>query len=118
MKTETAPKPIGSESRISSLSQTPNLTLETVAEHFSDWRSKKKRGERIPEPLWSEAIALVDRYSISQVTRRLRLSGQDLNRRRGAAYSDESGHVFRRKADTRSDRIRPPSPKENGRGFR
>ena len=34
------------------------------------------------------------------------------------AYSDESGHSIRRKATTRSDRIRPPSPKESGRGFR
>jgi len=35
-----------------------------------------------------------------------------------AAYSDESGHSIRRKVATRSDRIRPPSPKESGRGFR
>jgi hypothetical protein len=30
------------------------------------------------------------------------------------AYSDESGHRFRRKAATCSDRIRPPVPKESG----
>ena len=59
------------------------LTLETAAEHFEQWRRNKKKGERIPEKLWSEAIDLVGRYGISQVTRTLRLSGTDLNKRRG-----------------------------------
>jgi hypothetical protein len=59
------------------------LILETVAEHFGQWRRNKKKGERIPEKLWSEAIDLVDRYGVSQVTRTLRLSGTDLDKRRG-----------------------------------
>ena len=58
------------------------LTLEAVATHFEQWRSRKAKGEPIPEPLWREAIELLDRYRISQVTRKLRLSGSDLNRRR------------------------------------
>ena len=68
---------------------TPTLTLEEVAAHFAQWRGEKKRGERIPEHLWSEAIALVDSYGVSQVTHTLRLSGQDLNRRRGIASSGQ-----------------------------
>ena len=61
------------------------LTLETVGEHFARWRSSKKKGEPIPEQLWREAIDLVDGcgLGISQVTRTLRLSGSDLNKRRG-----------------------------------
>ena len=59
------------------------LTLEAVAEHFEQWRASKKKGERIPEKLWKEAIDLVDTYGISQVTRTLRLGGADLNKRRG-----------------------------------
>ncbi len=59
------------------------LTLEAVAEHFEQWRKNKKKGERIPEPLWSEAVDLVGRYGVSQVTRILRLSGRDFNKRRG-----------------------------------
>ena len=59
------------------------LTLEEVAQHFKQWRSVKKKGERIPEPLWNEAVGLVGTYEASQVTRTLRLSGRDLNRRRG-----------------------------------
>jgi hypothetical protein len=61
----------------------PTFTLEEVAEHFEDWRRQKRGGERIPEQLWSEAIALIEDYGLSQVTRRLRLSGRDLNKRRG-----------------------------------
>jgi hypothetical protein len=68
---------------------TLTLTLEEVAAHFAQWRGEKKRGERIPEYLWSEAIALVDSCGVSQVTRTLRLSGQDLNRRRGIASSEQ-----------------------------
>ena len=68
---------------LSTPSQPQTLTLEEVAEHFEDWRRQKRRGERIPEQLWSEAIALVEAYGLSQVTRRMRLSGRDLNKRRG-----------------------------------
>ncbi len=59
------------------------LTLEAVTEHFEQWRRNKKKGQRIPEPLWKEAIDLVGRYGVSQVTRVLRFSGRDFNKRRG-----------------------------------
>jgi hypothetical protein len=63
--------------------QPQTWALEEVAAHFEHWRREKKKGERIPDQLWSEAIALVKDYGLSQVTRRLRLSGRDLNKRRG-----------------------------------
>ena len=65
------------------------LTLEEVAEHFAQWRRRKQKGDRIPEPLWSEAVALVGTYGVSQVTRTLRLSGTDLNKRRGIIGTDQ-----------------------------
>lgn len=61
---------------------TSRLTLESVAERFAQWRKNKSKGERIPEQLWYEAIGLLDAYRISDVTRTLRLSGTDLNKRR------------------------------------
>jgi len=64
-------------------SQPQTLTLEDVTAHFEHWRREKKKGERIPDQLCSETIALVKDYGLSQVTRRLRLSGRDLNKRRG-----------------------------------
>jgi hypothetical protein len=65
------------------------LTLEEVAEHFEQWRRNKKKGKRIPEHLWSEAVGLVSTYGVSQVTRTLRLSGSDLNKRRGIAATSK-----------------------------
>ncbi|MEN8176408.1 MAG: hypothetical protein ABFS23_11635 [Pseudomonadota bacterium] len=59
------------------------LTLKEVAEHFKQWRSVKKKGERIPDHLWNEALGLVGVYRVTQVTRTLRLSGTDFNKHRG-----------------------------------
>ena len=59
------------------------LTLKEVAEHFKQWRSVKRKGERIPDHLWSEAVGLIGAYGISQVSRTLHLNGTDLNKRRG-----------------------------------
>lgn len=78
------------------------LTLETVAEHFEWWRSGKKKGDRIPDHLWQEAIDLLDRHGISQVTRTLRLSGSDLHRRRGNTTGARRAKVTKTK-DTRKD---------------
>ena len=64
------------------------LTLEAVAEHFAQWRRNKQKGERIPQPLWHEAIELVDTHGVSKVTRTLRLSATDLNKRRGMERPD------------------------------
>ena len=54
--------------------ETP-LTLQEVAEHFEQWRRGKRKGERIPEQLWQEAVSLVHTYGVSQVARTLRLIG-------------------------------------------
>ena len=56
------------------------LALQEVADHFEQWRSNKKKGERIPEVLWLEAIGLVSDYPLSQVCRTLRLCATDLKR--------------------------------------
>ena len=65
------------------------LELQAVAEHFEAWRRDKKKGERIPDGLWSEAIALLSDYSLSEVVRTLRLCGEDLKKRQ-AAFSSKS----------------------------
>jgi len=58
------------------------LTLQEVAEHFQQWRNMKQPGERIPDHLWREAISLVGANGVTQVTRTLRLSSTDFNKRR------------------------------------
>ena len=59
------------------------VTLKEVSEHFKQWRSVKNKGERIPDHLWTEALGLVGAYGVTLVTRTLRLSGTDFNKRRG-----------------------------------
>jgi len=63
---------------------TPSLTLEVVTEHYERWRRNKKKGERIPEPLWVEAIELVSDYPFSRVCRALHLCATDLKRHQAA----------------------------------
>ena len=58
------------------------LTLEAVAKHFAHWRRKKTNGERIPEELWNEALGLLETCGISRVSRTLRLSYTELDKRR------------------------------------
>ena len=72
--------------------QITQLALEEVAVHFEEWRvHKKNRRERIPERLWSEAIGLLGEHPISQVARRLRLSGTDLKNHQAAPIGSAKG---------------------------
>jgi hypothetical protein len=57
------------------------LTLDEVANHIEQWRSHKQNGERIPQRLWDEALGLISTYGISRVSRALRLSYTELNKR-------------------------------------
>ena len=66
-----------------------SLTLPEVAEHFQLWRNKKQPGERIPDQLWHEAISLVGTCGVTQVTRTLRLSSTDFNKRRRLIEADQ-----------------------------
>ena len=66
------------------------LTLEAVAKHFAHWRRKKTNGERIPEELWNQALALLGNYGISQVSRTLRLSYTELDKRRKISEAGRS----------------------------
>ena len=72
----------------------PPLTLEVVADHFERWRSNKKKGERIPEALWFEAVGLVTDYRLSRVCRTLRLCATDLKRHQAALSAGKELAVF------------------------
>jgi len=65
-------------------------TLETVKEQFIAWRNHRKRGDRIPESLWSQALSLSDTYSVAQIIRILGLGWESyhkrLNKKRGIPY--------------------------------
>jgi hypothetical protein len=70
--------------------ESKTLTLEAVAKHFQEWRSKKKKGERIPDRLWLESIELLCDHSLNQVARTLHLCASDIKKRQHAS-SAQSG---------------------------
>jgi hypothetical protein len=55
--------------------------LEGALTEFERWRKIRKSGERIPESLWEAAVGLTQRYTISQVSRWLRLNYTELRKR-------------------------------------
>ncbi|MDQ2696726.1 MAG: hypothetical protein M3Z21_15385 [Pseudomonadota bacterium] len=56
--------------------------LAALAEGFAHWRqSRSNSHERIPPPLWEQAVALCQRLPLGQVARRLGLSATDLKHR-------------------------------------
>ena len=59
--------------------------LQQVAEQFTQWRQNRTsvRGSRIPAPLWTEVLALVEVLAVPRVAKALHLKPQALKRRRG-----------------------------------
>lgn len=56
--------------------------IKAVKSRFDEWRrSKTKPGCRIPAELWEKVFELTPRYSISQISRELRLNFTGLKRR-------------------------------------
>ncbi len=55
--------------------QQNSLTLEEVKSHFEHWRTTRtKLRERIPQYLWEEVKTLIDRYSLADITKVLRIN--------------------------------------------
>ena len=58
------------------------ITLESVQQQFIDWRAhRSSTKEPIPDRLWEAAVRLCDDYTVSQVSRALRLSFTKLRKR-------------------------------------
>ncbi len=64
--------------------ESKTLTLETVTKHFEEWRRIKKKGERIPDRLWSESVSLLSDYSLNRIARTLHLWAKDIKKHRDA----------------------------------
>lgn len=55
------------------MNDSTHLDLEQVCSQFAAWRATKKNHAHIPEPLWEAALALLDRYPLDLLCRRLAL---------------------------------------------
>jgi|MudIll2142460700_1097286.scaffolds.fasta_scaffold59730_2 hypothetical protein len=56
-------------------------TLETVRKRLQTWRKKGPTGRRLPTALWGAAVELCRDYSVSKVSRALRLDYYGLRKR-------------------------------------
>jgi hypothetical protein len=56
-------------------------SLVALEERFRQWRDTRKKGARIPAPLWLAAVDLARRHGIARVGNRLRLNTVFLQRR-------------------------------------
>ena len=53
--------------------------LDQLSGQFEHWRQTRSHShERIPDPLWDQAVALTSTLSTSRVAKHLRLGGRDL----------------------------------------
>ena len=61
--------------------------LAQVAAQFAHWRQQRAHpSERIPQPLWDQAVALTRELSYSYVAKQLRLSPSDLKQQMRAQH--------------------------------
>jgi hypothetical protein len=59
----------------------PSPQVRAARNRFESWRKSKQGRERIPEPLWAQAVNLCGRHSAHRVARWLRLNSTALRRR-------------------------------------
>ena len=58
-----------------------SLTLSEVISHFEAWRLTRIGKSRIPVHLWQEAIDLYPTYTVSEITKPLRLGHSDFKKK-------------------------------------
>jgi hypothetical protein len=73
-----------------------SLDMEEARRRLEDWRKSRRRGKRIPAPLWAVAAALARTHGVSRVSQRL---GLDYN---GLKWRAEATRTPRR------SRLKPP----------
>ena len=58
-----------------------SLDIEEARRRLETWRKSRRRGKRIPSPLWALAAALARTHGVSPVSQRLGLDYSGLKRR-------------------------------------
>lgn len=65
-----------------------SLTLSEVIAHFDAWRTTRIGKSRIPAHLWQEAIDLYPTYTVSEITKPLRLGHSDFKKKISQSYQE------------------------------
>jgi len=66
----------------------PSQSLSEVKEQFKTWRRTRKSLRPIPEKLWTAAVSLTAKHSISQISKQLALDYSALKKRVGIKKKD------------------------------
>ena len=75
------------------------VRIEPLRQQVELWRKNKGNNEKMPEPLWEEAIALAKVYGVSPVQRILRIDYRGLERRAlGIIKPPAKGHPVLRQS--------------------
>ena len=62
-------------------SNVSNPEFAEIRQQLETWRSTTKKGKSIPKQIWDTAVKLAKAYSVSSVSKELRLSYNDLKKR-------------------------------------
>ena len=81
-----------------------SLTLSEVISHFEAWRLTRIGKSRIPAHLWQEAIDLYPTYSVSEITKPLRLGHSDFKKKISPPHQELASTDFIR-IDQTPDKI-------------
>lgn len=71
-----------------------SLTLSEVISHFEAWRTTRIGKSRIPAHLWQEAIDLYPTYTVSEITKPLRLGHSDFKQKISRPHQDLASTDF------------------------
>ena len=55
-----------------------SFTLDSVYDEFNQWRSTRTKQGRIPDNLWAKAIHLLEHHSMTEISRSLRVSHEQI----------------------------------------
>ena len=69
-------------------------SLASLRGKFDKWRQQRPKGERIPEPLWNQALKMALIHGRNRTAKVLRLNYDDLKKRLSAMESKPTSSAF------------------------
>lgn len=92
-------------------SNVPGDDLQGIKQRLQDWRSQRKVGERIPQPLWAEAVRAAREHGVYRVCIDLRLDYAGLKRRvQGTGTTPPRGPIAPKFVELLTSTATPPAP--------
>lgn len=61
------------------------LTIDSVQSDFQSWRASTTKHSKIPEELWDKVLQLLGRYSVTDIRKKLGVSGSQIYKRKQKA---------------------------------